>query len=626
MFVFATIANFGEPSDLLPRLGTMLRAWPVAAPDGQATEQTRQAAAGILRWEVNARDRRLAPLWLPERQLLIAGDVRLYNRGEVAAALGLPPTWRDLTDLQLTAEAVARWGEDTPRRLRGDFAFAVWNEQARTLTAARDQMGVRPLYHRREGNVVYLASDVSLLLPLMARPFDTIDDQKILERFIPLPRSHERTYFRGVSMLRPGHTITFTDRTESASRYWSWRGAGDAPASRSYRDVCVDLDNTFTSAVRDRLESDAPLVAHASGGFDSSAILMICDEIYRAERSRPALVTASALTRGHPSDDSRYMEAVAARTLFERVTWNALDPDLSDIDAPHIAFPGMRRGIGGGPRREFTIARQRGARILLSGTGGDSIMFAFGILRDLLRHGRWTELANEVFRGSFRRVLSRLARASLGVLPPPLALRWARQLFGRSGKAPRWLGPRLRACYPLPLEDLEIVGGLGLSHLSCESWARITSPQFAMAVDSAVVRGTLEGVEVRAPFLDFRLIEQILSVPWPDRVPRGDFRRLGRDAIGHRLPAVFSEREDQGSWSSVWAASARHLFPATRRMLTDGVWLSAPYIEHDCARQMLNATEAAGPRADHNTSILVSEFGVLEAWLRKVFGYDTRLR
>ena len=76
---------------------------------------------------------------------------------------------------------------------------------------------------------------------------------------------------------------------------------------------------------------------------------MIADEIYRDEPRRAPLVMASATTLGMPCDDSRYMDAVARRVRFEGIRWNALEPNLADIEDPILAHPGMRRGIGGGP-------------------------------------------------------------------------------------------------------------------------------------------------------------------------------------------------------------------------------------------------------------------------------------
>jgi asparagine synthase (glutamine-hydrolysing) len=623
MFALAAIADLGDAGILRRRLSAMLNAWPSVPKDGSKVVDVPHASAGILRWTVVARDRLVAPLWYADRQLMIAGDVRLYNRSELATALTLPPGWQDASDLDLAAQAFLKWGEDAPCHLRGDFAIVAWDERERRLFAARDHLGVRPLYYRRQGDAVLIASDVCMFFPLMERPFDEIDERTILERFTRLPRTHGLTYFRGITQLRPGHRIVFHDRFERASRFWSAPTDGRGP-TRSYGDACAEFREIFKTAVHDRLESEYPLVAHSSGGFDSSSIVMMCDEIYRAEPDRPPLLTASALTPGMACDDGFFMNAVAKRVRFDRVVWNALEPEFADIEAPHLGLPGVRRGNGGGPRGEFTLARQRDARVLLSGMCGDTVAFSFGILRDLFRHGRWSPLLDDMRGKPGPVAIKILGKATFGLLPPAAALRWTVAIADRLGKAPEWLGGRLKKLYPPPPEDLEIPSDHWTSHLGCELWARITSPQFAAAVDSAVMKGTLEGVEVRAPFADVRLIEHIFSVPWYDRIPNGDRRRLAREALRNLLPPEFETRTEQGSWTGVWAATARHLFPSARRMMGDGVWQSRPYVDLHNARQMLENAAHAGEKADKLTCILVGEFAVLEAWLRHIFRYDAR--
>src|SRR5678810_798894 len=156
--------------------------------------------------------------------------------------------------------------------------------------------------------------------------------------------------------------------------------------------------------------------AITSGGVDSSAIVMVADQIYGEDPNRPPLVMASATTLGMPCDDSPYMDAVARRVRFEGVRWNALEPSLADIEDPTTAYPGYRRGMGGGPRRDLDIARERGARVLLHGFFGDGLMYAFGVSRDMFRAGRWGELARYVVTGETMRARARLLlRAMTGV-------------------------------------------------------------------------------------------------------------------------------------------------------------------------------------------------------------------
>src|SRR5262249_30383639 len=164
--------------------------------DGRAIASAPLAAAGILRWAVVARDRRVAPIWDAERQLLFVGDVRLYDRDELGRELALGSATADATDAELAWRAYLRWGEDAPRHLLGDFAFVVWNARQRSIFAARDQLGVRPLYYLTNSGGAYFASDVRQLLAITPRASAEIDAQAILERFSRGRRTNGLTFFR----------------------------------------------------------------------------------------------------------------------------------------------------------------------------------------------------------------------------------------------------------------------------------------------------------------------------------------------------------------------------------------------------------------------------------------------
>src|SRR5262245_8789727 len=130
MFAIALAASFSENTPRLDAVDHLLGAWPCAAADGRAVASAPNAAAGVLRWVVVSRDRRVAPRWDPERQLLFVGDVRLYNRAELLRKLDIA-AGDELTDAEIAWHAYLRWGQDCPRHLVGDFAFAIWDERRR---------------------------------------------------------------------------------------------------------------------------------------------------------------------------------------------------------------------------------------------------------------------------------------------------------------------------------------------------------------------------------------------------------------------------------------------------------------------------------------------------------------
>ena len=209
---------------------------------------------------------------------------------------------------------------------------------------------------------------------------------------------------------------------------------------------------------------------------------------------------------------------------------------------------------------------------LFYGFFGDGLMYAFGISRDMLRAGLLRELHRYVLAGKGMRARVRLfGRSMTGLLPPALALRALTRIDNRSWEAapPRWMGPELLARYPPPPEVFDLPDVDWPSHLACELWAHMTGPRTAAVVDATVVYGAEDGVEIRMPYLDVRLVQKLLDVSWQARLPRRDeHRRLNRDVFGPLLPAEFAKRVDQGSWMPVWALGARRMLPAIERIFS----------------------------------------------------------
>jgi len=617
LFVFSLSAGFEHGVSHAARARTLLDGFPLTPADGVREAACPRAAAGVGRWVVSRRDAHVEPTWDADARVLFAGDVRLYNRPEVATELGVPAAERDCSDLELARRAFLRWRQDTPGHLVGDFAFAAWDEGTGTLFAARDQIGMRPLYFQVLPDGIVVASDVRQMHALRGPTFADLDPRRLLDWCAGLGGDVRRTYFRNIHRLRPGHVLIGDARGVDERRYWL---PPPVPASpRSYDENCARLREIFARCVRDRLDSDRPIVAHSSGGFDSSTILVAADRVYRHEPGRPPLLMVSGITPGFACDESGYMDAVAAAVTFQGRRWNIVDETPTTFPGVSRAGPVLRRGLAGGGRRDLEIAHEIGARVLLTGIGGDDVWFAHGVLRDFVRHGRLITAVGDAFRGSqglggVRRLLD----AGWGLLPPATAARLAGRLSPRPAP-PEWLGPALRAAYAVADDPPEILDVDWPSHLYHSLWAQLTHPQASAVIEAMVEHGLDDAIEVRAPCLDVRLIDHMLSIPWQQRQPRGHFRRTGRDALGPMLPPVFRGRSGQQGWGAVVEAAALRVIPALAPFIDSGPWLSAPFIDRGIARAMLRDLLANGTRTAPETCLIVPEIGALEAWLRDLF-------
>jgi asparagine synthase (glutamine-hydrolysing) len=625
LFVFSLLAGFRKGAANVDQLNAAMAGFPLPPADGTRAIRGGDALAAVARWIVVPRDEHAAPSWQADRQLLFAGDVRLYNRPELLDELGEPAgSDRDRSDLELARLAYLRWGHATPAHLVGDFAIAAWEQTTGSLFVARDHFGVRPVYYRQLPDAIAVASDVRQLLALVDRPADELADEQILDGLLHRSTDARRTYFRGITRIPAGHALFADASGVRLARYWLPPTASASDRAVSYADNCERLRAIFSRAVRDRLESAHPIVAHSSGGFDSSTIVMAADAIYRAEPARPPLTLAGGIAPGHAADESRFMDAVAASVTFPEERWKIVaDQDPERAADVSRGAPILRHGPAGGPRRDIEIARERGARVLLSGVLGDTLWHAKNVRRDMIHHGRWIQAARDVLRAGFNGLtLHRFVDAGLGVFPVNVAAGAGSWLFDRPPPPPGWLGPSLRAAYASERDrarrDLAAVDWP--SHLLRGVWAQLTNPSAGRVVESFVGYAAEDGIELRAPYADVRLAEAVMKIPWQQREPRGHYRRTGRDALGPMLPAPLSQRIGQPSWISVWTVNARRNAMTVAPFIEHGPWRSEAFVDRGIARGMLRQVQEGRDGDRPMLAIMVTQFGVLEAWIRQLLG------
>jgi hypothetical protein len=257
---------------------------------------------------------------------------------------------------------------------------------------------------------------------------------------------------------------------------------------------------------------------------------------------------------------------------------------------------------------------------------GDTVMFAWGLRRDLFRRARWGALVRgTVGRNGLRSGGRQLVKAAFGALPPVSALSLDARMADRSGPLPVWFGPRLREIYSTAPKALDTLGRDWPSHLACELWARVTSAQVSVCIDAPVQGAARAGLEVRMPYADVRFIEGVLKIPSVQRSNR-DVWALRNDVFGAMMPGEFRMRRGQPSWEPTVARAARRTLPRVAALLREGDWLSARYADGAEVRRWLADLTRRGEEAPARDCITVADLGAVEAWLRRLMRYDAAPR
>jgi asparagine synthase (glutamine-hydrolysing) len=520
----------GEPVEaaLLERLAAGLAP---RAPEGVASRLIGQAglAHGVLRTGDPGEDVP-QPLTLDGRRWIVA-DARIDGREALVRdlAAGGIRARADAAAAELILHAVARWGDQAPAHLLGDFAFAVWDAEERRLLCARDPFGFKPLYYARlEDHLVFSGSlDVVRLHP---RVSDALDEEWIADFLVHGdPRSLERTVFADIRLLPPAHVLEWRDGTGRVSRYWSLPEESEPLRLGGPRDHAERVREVLREAVRDRLpRGEAALLL--SGGRDSTALAATWREL-ADEGLVGGLRGYTVHHRRLMQDDEPRYAGLVAQALRIPHELLAVDDYLpfGRWEAPELYRPQPTGSSLLAIEADHYGRIAADARVLLTGQGGDA----------LFRESP-SRLTRLVASGHPLRALREAAEYVRwhGRLPRPGVRSWWRGEWSLDTPLPAWLRPALidrtgireRLHWPIP------AAGHNLHPEARRLLAGLLWPTLGALWDPGATGVRLE---VRHPYFDLRLVDLVLSIP-----PAQWYNDKGllRIAMRGRLPAAVLSR------------------------------------------------------------------------------------
>lgn len=203
--------------------------------------------------------------------LIIVFNGEIYNYIEVRKELqGLGHLFRTKTDTEVIIKAFLHWGEHCLHRFNGMFAFAIWQKKTQELFLARDRLGVKPLYYYEDNSGFYFASEVKAILrvlPKRPRLQEGLIDAYMSFGYVP----GEDTLHAGIKRLLPGHCLTVNEKSSTLHQYWNLSFSQNEDKGERY--YLGKAQSLLDSAIELRLRSDVPLGIFLSGGLDSSAVV-----------------------------------------------------------------------------------------------------------------------------------------------------------------------------------------------------------------------------------------------------------------------------------------------------------------------------------------------------------------
>jgi asparagine synthase (glutamine-hydrolysing) len=353
-------------------------------PDDSGAESLDGAAIGMRRLAIFDPANGKQPMRTPDGRLSLVFNGSIINHRELRAELAGHWTFRTRCDTEVLLAAYAHWGEDCLKRLRGMYAFAVWDGLDRMLFVARDPLGIKPLYYRHEGSRFLFASEARGLVAAAPEnaAIDPIAVADYLAWFaVPAPR----TIYRGIFSLRPGECARFRrDRFDIRSA-WS---VGSIPRP----DKTASRGEEFTRELRSRLEdtirahtlADVPVGAFLSGGLDSATVAGL---MTRALGGRLRTFTIGFSEAGF--SEARAAEDTARHFGAEHTTRVLTGKEVAGEIERFVAACDQPTGDGLNTYFVSQTAKAGGATVALSGLGGDELFGGYPSFRDAPRLAGW---------------------------------------------------------------------------------------------------------------------------------------------------------------------------------------------------------------------------------------------
>jgi asparagine synthase (glutamine-hydrolysing) len=491
------------------------------------------------------------PLANEDNTVWIVFNGEIYNHLELRKDLiARGHRFRTKSDTEAIVHAYEEWGADCATRLRGMFAFAIWDEGQQALTIVRDRLGIKPVYYAQLGSDLVFSSEIKSLLEcpgLDARLDENALAAYLTLRYVPAPL----TMFRGVKKLPPGNILRWHRGLTSIRRYWDvalLEQRDHVPPTEL--DAAFELRERIDHATRIRLMSEVPVGAFLSGGLDST---VITESMLRARDSRGALKTFSVGYEGADtaSEDELDFARRAAQALgtehrevrvsareaadaLPKIVWH-LDEPVADAACVPLYFLSKRA------KEEVTV--------VLSGEGADEILGGYHIYQRMLLADRLRQLG-----GSSVERAAQLATH----LPSPRMRRLARILEQPLEQSYRGVARalddslRTRLCGGDPGDAADRL--LAPHWTQSRGWSPLRRmlylDQHAWLPDDLLVKADkmtmAHGIELRVPFLDHHLVEYAWSLPDRMKVRGTTGKALLRRAARGRVPAFVLDRVKKG--------------------------------------------------------------------------------
>jgi asparagine synthase (glutamine-hydrolysing) len=476
----------------------------------------------------------------------------IYNYKELKKELaGLGHNFKTDSDTEVILAGYAQWGMDVVNKLRGMFAFALWDKAKNELTLCRDRFGVKPLFVYRNGGEVVFCSEINALKAWSG--FSKAINQRSLALFLQLGFiTGSETIFKGVTRVSPGSYLVLNARGETVRQetYWSAKDYVGVPVQQCSRAEALEkLEAVLTESFNYRLVADVPVGVFLSGGIDSSLVAAL---LQKDRKEKLKTFTIGFKEKGY--DEAPYAKKIAEHLGTDHTELYISQEDvLKEVQNFGELFDEPFGDASGLPTLLLSRLARQQVKVALSGDGGDELFGGYAKYATLLQMARYPRFVRQavaslaqVFGATVvekllkttntREKLSKLAAASEGK-------DFAQMYVGASSY---WQTDEVAALF-----GVSSVAALKLK-IDTKSRARqlqlwdienYLANDILVKSDRTTMRAGLEG---REPFLDAEIWRTVNELPQNIMLDGFGSKKVLKEILAKYVPAQLWERPKAG--------------------------------------------------------------------------------
>lgn len=486
--------------------------------------------------------------------LVITYNGEIYNYIELREELG-EEKFRTSSDTEVILRAYEKWRDDCVNKLRGMFAFAIWDGKAKRLFCARDRFGIKPFYYTTNSLGLFFASEIKALLPFVS---EIATDYNALKDYLAFQFTlGEKTLFKDVQQLLPAHALAFEHGRIQTRKYWEIEYRLDWSHTKIY--FQEQVRNRLMDSVRVHLRSDVPVGAYLSGGLDSSIVAALARKI---QDKGTFHAFHGKFLESQEYDESRHARTVCGfcdLNLHERAFRSGDFIDGIRKVIYHLDYPVA--GPGSFPQYMTSELASEHLKVVLGGQGGDEIFggyvrYLISYFEQCIKGAIDGTMHSGNFVVTYESIIPNLA--SLRNYKPLLQEFWKEGIFeerdrryfrliNRANGLSKEINWDLLEPYSAFETFRKIFWGINVEKESYfDSMTHFDFKTLLPALLQVEDRMSMaHGLESRVPLLDHPLVELAATIPSNIKFENGELKHLLKVAFKSDLPEKIVGRQDK---------------------------------------------------------------------------------